>query len=180
MLVALAGPVMMIAAGTVVLWPQPSRVTKANYDRIKIGMSRAEVEAIFGPPGDYTSGPVRSRSGMVIDYSDMEFVQRLERENLWWWATDDGSADISFDKGNQVIAMEFGTHAKEPQGAFSTLVWRAKRQWHRWFPGVVGHVGAQPAVGIDAGGAGLGGSGRNHRAIAPLSGAGDVGELQPD
>src|SRR5262245_31156651 len=37
--------------------PPPDRVTRANFDRVWEGMSRAEVEAILGPPGDYTTGP---------------------------------------------------------------------------------------------------------------------------
>jgi hypothetical protein len=50
------GLAVVVAAGVVVLWPQPqpsSRVTRENFDRIHDGMSRAEVEAILGPRGDY-------------------------------------------------------------------------------------------------------------------------------
>ena len=59
-LIALAGLAVLVAAGAFVLWPRPDRITRANYDRIRMGMSRAEVEAILGPPGDYTTGPVAS------------------------------------------------------------------------------------------------------------------------
>jgi hypothetical protein len=58
LLVALAGLAVVIAAGVVVLWPREDRVTRGNFDRIRAGMSRAEVEAILGPPGDYTTGPL--------------------------------------------------------------------------------------------------------------------------
>ncbi len=30
----------------------PSRITQQNYERIELGMGRAEVEAILGPPSD--------------------------------------------------------------------------------------------------------------------------------
>jgi hypothetical protein len=58
---ALAGLAVVIAVGTVVLWPRlepPSRITQENCDQIREEMHQAEVEAILGPPGDYTTaGP---------------------------------------------------------------------------------------------------------------------------
>jgi hypothetical protein len=39
--------------------PEPEdRVTEANFHRIEKGMTRPEVEAILGPPGDYSTGPL--------------------------------------------------------------------------------------------------------------------------
>src|SRR6516162_2477131 len=59
LLVVLVGLAVVVAVGAVVLWPQPpSRITRENYDRIREGMSRAEAQAILGPPGDYTTGPL--------------------------------------------------------------------------------------------------------------------------
>jgi hypothetical protein len=52
LLVVLAGLAVVVAAGVVVLWPRPDRVTRVNCDRIREGMSRAEVVGILGPPGD--------------------------------------------------------------------------------------------------------------------------------
>jgi hypothetical protein len=58
LLVALAGLAVVGAAGAVVLWRRSAHVTRASCDRIRVGMSRAEVEAILGgPPGDYRAGP---------------------------------------------------------------------------------------------------------------------------
>jgi hypothetical protein len=57
LLVVLAGVGVVLAAGTVVFWPRADRVTRANYDRIQIGMSWADVERILGLPGDYTTAP---------------------------------------------------------------------------------------------------------------------------
>jgi hypothetical protein len=34
------------------LWPRPDRITQENCDRITRGMSREEVCALLGPPGD--------------------------------------------------------------------------------------------------------------------------------
>src|SRR5262245_23034627 len=56
LLVVLAGLAVVVAAGAVVLWPRADRITLENYDRIRDGMTRAEVEAILGPPGDQRTG----------------------------------------------------------------------------------------------------------------------------
>jgi hypothetical protein len=42
-----------------VVWPRPERITLENvYSRASSGMSRTEIEAIYGPPGDYSTGPL--------------------------------------------------------------------------------------------------------------------------
>jgi hypothetical protein len=67
---ALGGSLEVTVAALLLLWtprpkpapisPPPPRpwVTQESVHRIKSGMSRAEVEAILGPPGDYTTRPV--------------------------------------------------------------------------------------------------------------------------
>src|SRR5258708_730719 len=58
LLVVLAvGLIALVGVAAFVAWPRPDRVTRENFDRIKVGMSRTEVEAILGPQGDYTTGP---------------------------------------------------------------------------------------------------------------------------
>src|SRR6516164_10518508 len=71
LLVVLAGLAGLVAAVVVVLWPRPSlRITLENCKRIREGMSRAEVEAILGPPGDYRTGPGETGHGST--------------ENMFW------------------------------------------------------------------------------------------------
>jgi len=53
----LAGLAVLMAAATFLFWHGRDRVTAENYERLRKGMTRAEVEAILGPPGDYASGP---------------------------------------------------------------------------------------------------------------------------
>jgi hypothetical protein len=48
---------MLLAVGGFVLWPRADRLARENYERVRRGMSRPEVEAILGPPGDYRTGP---------------------------------------------------------------------------------------------------------------------------
>jgi hypothetical protein len=48
---------MVFPVAVMVMWPWPGRIAKRNFTQSAEGMRRAEVEAILGPPGDYTTGP---------------------------------------------------------------------------------------------------------------------------
>ena len=47
----------VLAAAFVLRSPRADRITPENYARVQPGMTRAEVEAILGPPGDFRKGP---------------------------------------------------------------------------------------------------------------------------
>jgi len=131
--VALAGLALLVAAGVVVLWPPPNRVTLENVQRIKEGMNHAEVEEILGPPGDYTTRPVQLRNGKKDPFSDTP-VTAYRWGGDGWWATDDGGLFVSFDSADRVVMKVHFSYVEVQQGALERLLWRAKRQWHRWFP----------------------------------------------
>jgi hypothetical protein len=62
LLAVLAVSVLVLLAGTAwpIIFPAGNpRLTRQNFDRIKEGMRREEVEAILGPPGDYRTAPTR-------------------------------------------------------------------------------------------------------------------------
>jgi hypothetical protein len=71
--------------------PQQSRVTKENFDRIKEGMSRAEVEAIFGgPAGDFRTTGRERNTRPIIDPDGTEPEE---------WVSDTISTWIEFSPG---------------------------------------------------------------------------------
>jgi hypothetical protein len=133
LLVALAGLAVVVAVGVVVLWPRQNRITQENFDRIREGMSLAEVEAILGPPGDYRTGPTA--------YEEVGPTEEYDPTRMEWW-TDTLLIDIDFDEtgplergGTQRAAKAWvDPCTRVPQGPLDNLLWRAKRQWHRWFP----------------------------------------------
>jgi len=138
LLVALAGLAVLVAAGVVALWPRPERITRENFDRIKVGMSRAEVYAILGPPGDYSSGPVefdgRQEFLRGIDLDANEPVDCGNPALARWWS-DTGSAWVEFDPSDRARPREFTRHlGRLEQSSLDALLWRAKRQWRKWFP----------------------------------------------
>jgi hypothetical protein len=119
------------AVGVVVLWPRPpSRITRENLHRIREGMSRAEVEAILGPPGDFSTGPAEYGRHLVIEGDQSDFC--VDRD--WCWATDEGGTFVEFDVHGRVRSCSFISGQRAKQTFAENLLWRAKRQWHRWFP----------------------------------------------
>jgi hypothetical protein len=61
--------------------------TRANFARVRIGMSDAEVELILGPPGDYTTGPP---AGPDYPPGGAATHQRI-------WRTDEGLFWVEFN-----------------------------------------------------------------------------------
>jgi hypothetical protein len=129
LLVALAGLAVILGSSVFVGWPRPDLVTQEAYDRIRMGMSRAEVENILGPPGDYSSGPT---SGGIGYLGILE--ARTRGTEAASWNGDTGEILLTFDDERRVTTMHFGPNEVHRLGPFETVLWRAKRQWHRWFP----------------------------------------------
>jgi hypothetical protein len=130
LLVVLAGLAVVAAAGVVVLRPREDRITRANYDRIQIGMSRAHVEAILGPQGDYTTAPVEA-------WGFFAYVSRGATDPgtpMSTWDGDQGSIRLAFDQQDKVAWGDFQSHHPVDLGTLDLVLFRAKRQWHRWFP----------------------------------------------
>jgi hypothetical protein len=128
----LAALVMLAGAAVFVLWQRPDRVTRANYDRIRMGMSRAEVYAILGPPGDYTTRPG------VYRHFHWRQDGRLSYGVGFFWTGDEEVIVLDFNpRDDAVWRMEFedvGPYGRVELSAFDDLRWRAERQWRRWFP----------------------------------------------
>ncbi len=48
---------LLVGSVALLLWPRAPRFPREKFDRITHGMSRADIEALLGPPGDFTTGP---------------------------------------------------------------------------------------------------------------------------
>jgi hypothetical protein len=157
LLVALAGLAVVVAAGVVVLWPSRDRITQANFDRILEGMTRAEVEAILGPPGDYRT--ICTETTCALDQpvyleSDLNQYAAGEGRGGYWplddspsdapgqpahtsfygtWFGNDGYINVQF-VSDAVDYKAFYHSVRKELTPLGNLLWRLKRQWRRWFP----------------------------------------------
>jgi hypothetical protein len=137
----------LAGAAAFVLWPWRSRILLENFDRVKAGMSRAEVEAILGPPGDHRTGPTNLMNLGSITMFDTIHVNRAEKVRLGGSGLallpsppgsakpvgegDQASLWVTFDGSGKVVAAEFSPALPQQQSPLANLLWRAKRQWRR-------------------------------------------------
>jgi hypothetical protein len=111
----------VLRLAALLVWPQPDRITQENFDRIRKGMSRAEVEAILGPPGDYR-------------FTRMQCLPSFKQRSIELdWYTDTASVNVCLDESRGVVEMRF----YEPYGPETSYLYalflRAKWKWHGWF-----------------------------------------------
>jgi hypothetical protein len=111
-LVALGGGV-LLAAGLVAYCllvassRPPVHADRAAHDRIRVGMTGAEVEALLGgPPGDYTTGPC------------MVTAMGLWAEGATYrdWVSDEGSITVAFDPDGRVVGKVFNQVSRMDRG----------------------------------------------------------------
>jgi hypothetical protein len=110
---ALTGALMPLA-----LPRPPSRVTWANFERVKVGMSREEVEALLGPPGDYRTAPTA-----VLQLGPLYSPEgKVER-----WKGDEGWVEVGVDEHAVVTGKKFQATGKAELSAWGRVKWRLRR-----------------------------------------------------
>jgi hypothetical protein len=129
--VLIAGTVALVCVAAFMLWPRPMRVTAENYNRIKAGMTRAEVETILGgPPGDYATEATAFADRAYeyqIDLPRGEVVRASD------WRADTIIIRVAWD-GDVVKGTVCEPNKSSGASWLENLHWRVKRQWRRWFP----------------------------------------------
>jgi hypothetical protein len=123
-----------------VLWPRPDRITETNYARIRAGMSRVEVEAILGTPGDYGSGP--EVSPVFAFYSAGGITGTQFRGKLYSptsciyaeWLGETLCVQVGYDDSGRVDVSDADPITREKLSPLDSLRWRVERQWRKWFP----------------------------------------------
>jgi hypothetical protein len=142
--------VALVAFFVFMLWPQSSRITYEGFNRIEGGMSRADVKSILGPPGDFRTRPTRgasvtvggvSMSPLAVEkYDDLHTFDRAEAleaqitETTEEWWSDSVFISVLYSRAGSVVQASCWNLDSPKQSPFDNLVWRAERQWRKWFP----------------------------------------------
>jgi outer membrane protein assembly factor BamE (lipoprotein component of BamABCDE complex) len=92
-----------MAVGIWLLWPRPSAITKENANRIQVGMTLQEVEAILGGPArDDTHGAGRAFFVFGTEGVNCDQVHRwIGAESSLWIAFDSGKV-TQFERGGTI------------------------------------------------------------------------------
>ncbi len=139
--------VALIALAAFVLWPRQPRITRETCGRVGQGMTRAEVESLLGPPGDYRTGPVDYDRGLVpikitpiinggLPPSALPNTYRAASDDdIARWTGDSAYIAVQFNPDDgRVETWYVVPTSKAAQSPLSDLLWRLRRQWHRWSP----------------------------------------------
>jgi hypothetical protein len=121
LLLVLVGVAVVVAAEVVVLWPRLERITRENFARLHSGMSRAEVQAILGTSGEYSTGPIEYTYFCMGEPPDV-------------WESDQGVILVFYGAPPVACDIRWIVPKRKEVGPLGRLLWRAKRQWHCWFP----------------------------------------------
>jgi hypothetical protein len=128
----------LLAAGVFVLWPRTdptARITKENFEAITAGMDRAAVEALLGPPGDHATGETGfywSAIGDQHTFAKEEAELFVATQDCW--GCDTNSIFVRYGSAGTVVQSSYWTFDPPKQRGLDNLLWRAKRQWRKWFP----------------------------------------------
>jgi outer membrane protein assembly factor BamE (lipoprotein component of BamABCDE complex) len=126
----------IVLVGTASPWPRPERVTPQNFSLIHKGMSRVEVTAMLGPPGDYSTlppAPLTVGEPPQLDQDSPSDTEWETIDSVQYWLNDDLEITVYFDP-NGVVRTECDPAHVIKNSTFGNLVWRAKRLWNKWLP----------------------------------------------
>jgi hypothetical protein len=127
-----------VVAAMIAHSPQPLLDPQATYerrrelmDRLGAGMTRADVEAVLGPPGDYRTAPYADtfdggRSPADISWSPPSRTQ--------YWEWDSAVVDVTYSEDGIIKSGGCRSYQIRQQAPLDNLLWRAKRQLRKWFP----------------------------------------------
>ena len=152
-LIASAAAGVILAFAVWELMPQrQAKATKENFSLIKnTSMSRNELVALLGPPGDYRSGPTRTfmpkRFCISIMDPNMTFTpEDIEEETAvrdFWgsyqdaevnaWQSDEGEILVKL-ADDHVVRAYFLQNERLNETYLENLQWRAERPFRRWIP----------------------------------------------
>jgi hypothetical protein len=110
----------------VVPWHCP--VNRVNSERIKEGMTQAEVETILGgPPGDYRTLP---RKALFF----MDVTSWPPGLSVEMWVGDTGDVLVGFTAEGLVARVEFNEDNIGNLTSVAVARWRLEQLKERWFP----------------------------------------------
>src|SRR5262249_30783312 len=115
---------------------RPQRVTNESFERIKMDMTRAEVESILGgPAGDYTTGPTRA-TGRSHNPGTLGPSRGI---GLSEWRGDSAVIWIGFDSSDTVDWADVNSNELLDASFVERTMWRLRRQWRSWSSHVESH-----------------------------------------
>ncbi len=141
--------ILIITAGAffcaaLLLSPWTARSPKADFDRIRPGMTPSEVKHILGPPGDYRTRSTRydEVSNFIGPEGPLHLIHpwapEIPHDKSLCWQDNNAMIMVYFKRDKGVVAayLSFAPPAQGQElGIVERIVRPLKREWRRVFPG---------------------------------------------
>jgi hypothetical protein len=126
------GLVGVVAFVAFVAWPRPDSLRVENFTLLRVGMSKPEVYAVLGRPGEYLTRDAEYDDDAAKDlgqaprYAHKEGVEVWKGDQAVFWVQFDAAGHVS---GATCIPLKVTDH-----GLLGNLLWRVKYQLWKWLP----------------------------------------------
>jgi hypothetical protein len=126
-LLALVGAWAAVAA-----WPDSHRsISRAGFNRLREGMTTAEVESILGPSGNFATEKFNRVYENQV-FLDTPPRRTLPGELMVSWESNAASIAVFFDPGGRLNAALFCPNQPVKRDVVSQFKGWVKRQWEAW------------------------------------------------
>lgn len=126
LLLSLALVGLLAVGGTLSLPTRGAQISRENYHRLDKGMTKAEVEAILGAPGDYTEWP----------HLGIEYPRWKSNYELCVWQSENGRLTV-FYLDDKVFKLYFYPSESEPGN-------NRRQRFLRWLRNLPDQLRSQP------------------------------------
>ena len=128
--------VVLIAVCVLAFWPRPqplpiTSISRETFHRIKLGMQRAEVLGILGPPGLYCTR--ETEHDPTVPDEDF-FTLPPPNGGREVWDTDTATVFVGFDQAGAVDFGAFSAARPSTKTTWRKLRERVGRLLREWFP----------------------------------------------
>jgi hypothetical protein len=125
----------LLAVIAFVAWPRAGRVSVENFHLLRVGMSKPEVYAVLGPPGDYFTRD----TDWPLDDADWEDLgqapdRRSHTERMEKWMGDQAVCWVQFDAADHVSGATCVPLRLVDHGPLGNFIWQLKYQLLKSFP----------------------------------------------
>jgi hypothetical protein len=110
-------------------------VSRETASRVKLGMTRAEVEAILGSEGRLVCRPLAGTANAPESRLHAKVPNAVLCLPVYEWGDNSEFHSITFDNAGKVEDRYYYPPLRlEEPGFFDEVSARAKRLWRKWFP----------------------------------------------
>jgi hypothetical protein len=131
-----AVPLALFTACVLVWSVEEKKITWENvFDKAASGMDRTEIESIYGPPGDYSTGPLSRGDDFSAQRHPVDPFEEIclpDGRKLAAWTNDSLRVMILFDQEGKAGPCFLTPVERIEQSSLESLMWRARRHWRRW------------------------------------------------